>query len=122
VKQIFEDVFKKSDRPRALDKIYIDFEPDSEELAAGEKYELDVVLVYDSQQVGSKEVAEKAASQLKLRFEKKYLKDKIWTQLELRGETISNTSFTLFDVQRHKQLRLEYLSIRLGSTAEPYED
>jgi hypothetical protein len=123
VKQIFEDVFKKSDRPRALDKIYIDFEPDAEELPPGEKYELDVVLVYDSQQAGAKEVAEKAAEQLKFRFERKYLKGKVWNEVELRRcDTISNTSFTLFDVQQHKQVRLEYLSIKLGSTAEPYDE
>lgn len=43
VKDIFEDTFKKSDRPRALDRIYIDFEPEEEELPAGDKYELNIV-------------------------------------------------------------------------------
>jgi hypothetical protein len=117
VMQIFQDTFKKGDRPQILDRIYIDFEPDVEELPTGEKYELNVVLVYDTQQVGAKEIAEQAAEQLIARFQKKYFKNGVWNEVELRQcNVVANTSFTLFDVQLHKEVRLEYLSIRADSS------
>jgi hypothetical protein len=123
VREIFQDTFKTGDRPQALHKIYIDFEPDTEELPSGEKYELNVVLVYDTQQVGAKEVAELAADQLRVRFKKKYFKNGVWNNVELRQcDVVANTSFTLFDVQLHKEVRFEYLSIRTESTAEPSDE
>jgi len=123
VKDIFEDTFKKSDRPRALDKIYIDFDPDIEELPEGEKYELSVVIVYDTHEVGAKEIAEKAAERLQSQFKKKYFKGGVWGGVELRTcEVKADTSFTLFDVKGHKQVRLEYLSIRAESGAKPYDE
>jgi hypothetical protein len=123
VKEIFEDTFKKSGRPRALDRIYVDFEPDVEELPPGEKYELTVVLVYDSQEIGSKEIAEQTAERLITLFRKKYLKGGVWTGVELRGcEVKTDTSFTLFDVKVLKQVRLEYLSLRAELPGEPHEE
>jgi hypothetical protein len=123
VKEIFEDTFKKSDRPRALDRIYIDFEPDEEELPNGEKYELNVVVVYDSHEPGAKEIAEKTVDRLVAQFKKKYFGDGNWNGVELRScVPKADTSFTLFDVKNHKQVRLEYLSLRAELPGEAHEE
>ena len=119
VKEIFEDTFKKSNRPRALDRIYVNFEPDEEELAGGEKYELDVVVVYDTHEIGSKEIAEKTAERLTSQFKKKYYSGGRWTEVELRScEVVADTSFTLFDIKAYKEIRLEYLSLRAEQIGE----
>ena len=119
VKDIFEDVAKKRDRPRALRGIWIDFEPDADHLEAGDKYELWVVVVYSSSDGGAKSVAEETAKQIERKFKNKYWKDGKWAGLELRECTVrSDTEFTLYDTLRYKLFRLEYLSIKAGTPVE----
>jgi hypothetical protein len=120
---IFRDIFKKGDRPRALDSIYIDFEPDEEELPDGDKYELNVVIVYDTHEPGAKETAEQATDRLIAQFRKKYFIGGIWKSVELRSCVArADTSFTLFDVKNHKLVRLEYLSLRAEVPDETHEE
>lgn len=119
VKDIFEDIAKKKDRPTALRGIWIDFEPDSDHLEKGEKYELWIVLVYSTSVGGSKAVVEEMAKELQRKFEKKYRKDGVWTELDLRECVArSDTEFTYYDTYRYRLFRLEYLSIRAKTPSE----
>jgi hypothetical protein len=95
VKDVFMDVGKKGDRPRALRGIWIDFEPDLDQLRDGEIYELWVVVVYSSSEADAKKIAEETAKQIREKFEKRYLKGKKWSEMELRECVIrSDTEFT----------------------------
>ena len=115
IKDVFTEVAKKGDRPRALRGIWIDFDPDLDKLERGEKYELWVVVVYSTSEDGSKAVAEDAAAQIEDKFRKKYWKNGNWTEIELRQCTVrSDTEFTLYDVSKYKLFRLDYLSLRAG--------
>jgi hypothetical protein len=119
IKDIFHDIAKKKERPRALRGIWIDFDPDVEHLPSGEKYELWIVVVYSTSEEGSKAVAEDAIKQIKDKFERKYRKGGVWTGLDLRECVArSDTEFTYYDTHRYKLFRLEYLSLRTGSPGE----
>lgn len=119
VKEIFEDLAKKGDRPKALKGIWIDFEPDSDHLEKGERYELWIVFVYSTSVEGSKTVVEDMAKQAQSKFEKKYRKDGVWTKLDLR-ECVAkaDTEFTYYDTYSYKLFRLEYLSLRAYAPPE----
>lgn len=122
VMSIFRETFKKGNKPRAVDSIYIDFDPDEEELSDGEKYELNVVVVYDTHEAGSKESAEQAVERLNSQFKKKYYVGGTWKEIELRSCVArADTSFTLYDVKNYKQVRLEYLSLRAEVPNEPQD-
>jgi hypothetical protein len=119
VRSIFEDVAKKKDRPKALRGIWIDFEPDLDNLNEGEKYELWVTFVYDTSVEGAKSTIEEMAKQAKEKFEKKYKPNGKWTKLDLR-ECVAraDTEFTYYDTYRYRLFRLEYLSLRFQADAE----
>jgi len=119
IKDAFEQAAKKQERPHALRGIYIDFEPDSDRLPTGEKYELWVTVVYSTSEEGSKAVADETAKQIENKFKKKYCKEGVWTGIDLRECVArSDTEFTLYDTFRYKLFRLEYLSIRVGAELE----
>ena len=120
VKDIFQDVGKKN--PRALHGIWVAYEPESDTLPEGERYELFVTIVYATGVLDAKTVGEDAAKQVKEKFERKYRKEGAWSDVELR-ECVAraDTEFTYFDVLRKKRFRLEYLSLRETPTAETGE-
>src|ERR1700682_3670011 len=119
VKDVFEEIAKKKDRPLALRGIWIDFDPDSDLLESGEKYELWIVIVYSTSVEGSKAVAEEMARQIHSKFEKKYCKNGVWTGLDLRECVArSDTEFTYYDTYRYKVFRLEHWSIRAKTSSE----
>jgi hypothetical protein len=119
IKDIFADVAKKRDRPRALRGIWIDFDPDLDKLEENEKYELWIVIVYSTFEQGAERIAEETASQIGDKFRRKYLRDGNWVGLELRQcEVRPDTGFSLHDASVYKLFRLEYLSIRAGTVAE----
>jgi hypothetical protein len=114
IKDIFADVAKKKERPLALRGIWIDFEPDTDHLPEGEKYELWIAVVYSTSVEGSKTVAEEVAKEIKSKLEKKYT-----NELDLRECVVrSDTEFTYYDTYRYKVFRLEHLSIRTGASLE----
>jgi len=119
IKDIFEDVAKKKERPRALRGIWIEFDPDLDHLPDGDKYELWIVVVYSTSEEGSKAVAEEVANQIRSKFEKKYRKNGVWTELDLRECVArSDTEFTYYDTYKYKAFRLEHLSLRAGTPDE----
>jgi hypothetical protein len=119
IKDTFEQAAKKKERPHALRGIWIDFEPDSDKLPTGEKYELWVSVVYSTSEEGSKDVAEETANQIETKFKTKYCKEGVWTGIDLRECVArSDTEFTLYDTFRYKLFRLEHLSIRAGAPLE----
>ena len=119
VREVFDEVAKKKERPHALKGIWIDFEPDLDRLPTGEKYELWVVVVYSTSVEGSKAVAEEAAMQIESKFRNKYWKSGTWTALDLREcAARSDTEFTLYDISKYKLFRLEHLSLRVGAPPE----
>jgi len=119
IKDIFQDVAKKKERPHALRGIWVDFDPDLDRLLPGEHYELWIVVVYSTAEAGSKAVAEDAVRQIKDKFERKYHKGGVWTGLDLRECVArSDTEFTYYDTYRYKLFRLEYLSLRTGASDE----
>ncbi|HET7108117.1 MAG TPA: hypothetical protein VFI38_14990 [Candidatus Acidoferrum sp.] len=122
IKDIFQEVAKKKERPHALRGIWIDFEPDADKLPEGEKYELWVTVVYSTSVEGSREIAEEVAKQVESKFRKKYYRGGRWVELDLRRCVArSDTEFTLNDVHQNKLFRLEYLSLRTGAPLESEE-
>jgi hypothetical protein len=119
VKDAFEDVAKKKDRPSALRGIWIDFEPELDRLEDGEKYELWVVVVYSTSEDGAKGIALETAKQIGEKLKRKYFKDGVWTKLDLRECVArSDTEFTYYDTHRYRLFRLEYLSLRAEAGSE----
>ena len=119
IREAFEEVAKKKERPRALRGIWIDFEPDSDVLKPGERYELWVAVVYSTSEAGSKDVAEEAANQIESKLKKKYFKNGVWSQVDLRECTArADTDFTYYDTYAYKLFRLEHLSLRAGASTE----
>ena len=119
VRETFEEIAKRKDRPTALRGIWIDFEPDLDHLEDGEKYELWVVVVYSTAEDGAKEVASETVKQLEEKLKRKYFKGGVWTKLDLREcVTRSDTEFTYYDTYRYRLFRLEHLSLRVEADAE----
>jgi hypothetical protein len=119
IKETFESVGKKEQNAKAIRGIWIDFDPDEENLPPGERYELWVNVVYDTTVSDSKTSADAVSQRISEIFRKKYLKGGSWQELELRECTATaDTEFTLFDVYRYKRFRLEHLSVRFGAQSE----
>lgn len=119
VRNIFQDSAEKGDKPKAVRGIWIDFEPDSDQLEVGEKYELWVAVVYSTSVANSKSVAEQTAKQIQTKLEKKCRKNGVWSGLELRQCVArSDTEFTYYETYKYRLFRLEHLSIRAQAASE----
>jgi hypothetical protein len=119
VKSIFEEVGKRKENPKALRGFWIDSEPDSDKLGAGENYELWIAVVYATAIPDSKNIAEDAARLLGEKFRQKFFKDDVWHGIDLREcKAVADTEFTLFDTFNYKLFRLEHLSLKLRVPTE----
>jgi hypothetical protein len=119
-KDIFQDVGKKN--PHAIHGIWLAYEPDSEILPEGERYEIYVVIVYATTVSDSKVIGEHAANQVREKFERKFAKMGALARVELRQCVVrADTEFTYHDLLHMKRFRLEYLSLKANPPAETEE-
>lgn len=87
------------------------------ELPYEEPYYMSVSVVYDSNQGGTdaREAAERVSTELRDLFENSYGKAENAMEIALDAcEAVADTYFTLADLRRVDQWRLEYLSLRDG--------
>jgi hypothetical protein len=100
--------------PRAIIGIWMSFAP-TEELSDDSPYELWISVVYSTRVVGAEAEAAEAAESLRRDFETRFKADGIWHGIDLRNcIALSDTEFTLRDLQQTAQWRLEYISLRLN--------
>jgi hypothetical protein len=98
--------------PRAIIGIWMSFEPQGE-LSDDIPYELWISVVYSTRVSGADIVASEAAESLRREFEGRFLVHGAWQGIDLRRCTaLSDTEFTLRDLQQTHQWRLEYISLR----------
>jgi hypothetical protein len=87
----------------------------SVEISEGDPYALSISVVYDATEGGTQGrlSAERVASQLRELFGKTYDKPDVATEIALDAcEAVADTHFTLSDLRRVNQWRLEYISLR----------
>ena len=115
-----EKAFKKAGEksPQALLGVYVDYSPKGELASDSEPYELEIIVVYDSNLEGAPQEAKDAVSTLQRAFEKCYkvldtAGGRQWSQIELRScIPASDIQFTLQDLMTYSMYRLEHLSLR----------
>lgn len=115
-----ESAFKKAAeaQPAAILGIYVAFSPEGEIDVNQEPYEIDVVVVFDSSQVGASDAAKQTAGKIEAAFQKEYRKvddrgESRWYLMDLRlCIAVSDTEFTLHDLLRFSMYRLDHISLK----------
>ncbi|MGA7245378.1 MAG: hypothetical protein WBX19_19495 [Terracidiphilus sp.] len=99
--------------------IWISFEPTDNHLPVDAPYEIWISIEYSTRIEGAKSIADREAETLSLAFGNRYKVGDIWNLIELRRcAAYSETEFTLLDVLRSSQWRLEYISMKQSPPGE----
>lgn len=99
--------------------IWIRYDPKGRELPDGDPYELWISIVYSTRVNGAKEVAEESAEKLAKSFESQFKRDEHWNLLDLRScKPIPETSFTVLDLLRNDEWRMEHVSLKQSPRGE----
>ena len=93
--------------------IWMEYEPEDDDLPADEPYELNIKIVYSTLHFDARTTAEEKAKSLRERFEKHFFAQGVWHSIDLRTcEAIADAVFSVRDILTYKQWRLEHLSLR----------
>lgn len=93
--------------------IWMDYDPEDNNLPANVPYELSIKIVYSTLHFDAKTMAEEKAKSLRARFEKNFFAQGAWHSIDLRVcEAVADTVFSARDLLTYKQWHLEHLSLR----------